>query len=77
MSLLRPLGEGIHLEARPHSPEVGSSSVEEQERRPQRVVVQTMREMDQAVVAGACVQHGAQRGCRQKMVAGEDCLHRG
>jgi hypothetical protein len=75
VSSLRPLGKSIHLEVRPHSPEVGSSVVKEQERRPQQAVVQTTREMDQAVV---CVQRGAQRGCRQKTVAGEeDCLRHG
>lgn len=73
MSFLRPLGKSIHLEARPHSPEIGSSIVGEQERRPQRAVGRTTREMDQAVVAEAYVQHGAQRGCHQKRVAEEDC----
>lgn len=76
MSLLHPLEESIHPEAHPHSPEIGSSIVGEQERRPQLAVAQTTREMDQAVVVG-CVQHGAQRGCRQKTVAEEDCLRRG
>ncbi len=69
MSFLCPLGKSIHPEARPHSPEVGSSIVEEQERRPQRAVVRTTREMDQAVVR---VQRGAQKGCHQKTAAEEE-----
>lgn len=78
VSFLLPLGKCIHQEARPHSPEIGNSSVEEQERRPQQAVARTTRERDQAVVAAAYrVQHGAQRGCLQKTVVEEDCLRRG
>ena len=78
VSFLLSLGNCIHQEARPHSPEIGNSIVEEHERCPQQAVVRTMRERDQAAVVEAYhVQRGVQRGCLQKTVVGEDCPRRG